>query len=97
MKRGTIVAVCQDGKWSRRVKGEVIATRQGHHIKVRFPHPDTNEPVEFWARKSRTVRYMRKRPGSVFTYRTRYRFFGGWAEIDTFCPWYSVVKWPKSE
>lgn len=25
----------------------------------------------------------------------RRAYFGGWADIDWFCPWYSVHKWPK--
>ena len=35
MKRGQTVAVCYDGKWGRRVKGVVIATKQSR-ICVRF-------------------------------------------------------------
>lgn len=77
MKRGTKVAVCHDGKWGRRVQGEVIATRNGHHIKVSFPHPETGELVELWARRMSG----------------KYGHFGGWAPIDWFCPWYSVYKW----
>jgi hypothetical protein len=81
MKRGNKVAVCHDGKWVRRVVGEVIATRRGHHIKVRFLHPENGSPVEFWARK------LPK----------EYSCFGGWADIDWFYPWYSVRKLPVNE
>lgn len=80
MKRGDSVAVCHDGKWGRRVQGEVVATRKGHHLKVRFPHPDDGTPVEFWARR---------RPG-------RRVYFAGWADISYFCPWYAVRPWPKA-
>ena len=86
MKRGKKVAVCHDGKWGRKVQGEVVATRRGHHIKVSFPRPESGEPVEFWARKMPTIRHSGK----------RYAYFGGWADIDWFCPWYAVHKWPSS-
>ena len=87
MKRGKKVAVCHDGKWGRKVQGEVVATRRGHHIKVSFPRPESGEPVEFWARKMPTIRHSGK----------RYAYFGGWASIDWFCPWYAVHKWPHAE
>lgn len=49
MKRGDSVAVCYDGKWGRRVKGEVIATRKGSRILVRFPEYANEENViEHW-------------------------------------------------
>ena len=87
MKTGSKVFVCHDGKWGRRVVGEVIATRNGHHVKVRFPHPNNEgEPdVEFWARKL---------PKSRWNPQTR---FGGWAECDWFCPWFSIYKYRKNE
>lgn len=49
MKRGDFVAVCYDGKWGRRVKGQVIATRKGSRVLVRFPEyaNDTNI-LEHW-------------------------------------------------
>lgn len=97
MKRGTIVAVCHDGKWGRRVKGEVIATRRGHHIQVQFPHPETGEPVEFWARKGRTVHYCRNKPGSCIYWHKHYAYFSGWADIDWWCPWYKVLPWRDEE
>ena len=49
MKRGDIVAVCYDGKWGRRVKGEVIATRKGSRILVRFPEwANEDNIIEHW-------------------------------------------------
>lgn len=49
MKRGDFVAVCYDGKWSRRVKGEVIATRKGSRILVRFPeYANPDNIIEHW-------------------------------------------------
>ena len=36
MKRGDKVFVCYDGKWGRRVVGEVLATAQTSRIQVRF-------------------------------------------------------------
>ncbi len=93
MKRGTKVAVCHDGKWGRRVAGEVIATRQGHHILVRFEFDD--KVVEFWARRVPAVRYMQGRNGS---YRSKRPVsYAGWADIDYFCPWFSVWKMPREE
>lgn len=96
MKRGTKVAVLHDGKWGRMVQGEVVATRKGHHIKVCFPHPESGELVEFWARKMPTIRRSRNKPPSCIHYGKRYAYFGGWADIDWFCPWYAVHKWPNS-
>lgn len=93
MKIWTKVAVCHDGKWSRRVQGEVIATKRGYSVKVRFPHPESLYPVEFWAKKVPAVRYCRNKPPSCIFYGKRYAYFGGWADIDWFCPWYSVLKW----
>lgn len=93
MKKGTIVAVCHDGKWGRKVKGEVVATRNGHHIKVRFPHPEDDTPVEFWARKLPAIRYRRQKHGGCIMYSNRASYFAGWADIDWFSPWYSVYKW----
>lgn len=95
MKRGTVVAVCHDGKWGRRVKGEVVATRRCHHILVRFPHPETNEPVEFWARRVPPIRYRKVKIDGCITriQIKRAAYFCGWADIDWFCPWYAVHKW----
>lgn len=85
MKRGQIVAVCHYGKFSRRVKGVIVATRNGHHVKVQFPHPDTGEPVEFWARRrDDSTRYARN--NSFYRY-------GGWADIDKWFPWYGIYHW----
>lgn len=95
MKRGQKVAVCHDGKYSRAVLGEVVETRKNHHIKVRFPHPETGLPVEFWARKIPTIRYRRvigSKYGDI-VYLKKYAHFAGWADIDWFSPWYSVHKW----
>lgn len=49
MKRGDYVAVCYDGKWGRRVRGEVIATRKGSRILVRFPEwANEDNILEHW-------------------------------------------------
>lgn len=47
MKRGTKVAVCHDGKWSRMVEGVVVDTRRGHHIKVSFLNPVSRKLYSF--------------------------------------------------
>lgn len=91
------MAVCHDGKWGRRVQGEVTATRNGHHIQVSFQHPESGEPVSFWARKLPAIRYNRNKPPSCIHYDKRYAYFGGWADIDWFCPWFSIHTWPRKE
>lgn len=93
MKRNQEVAVCHDGKWSRRVKGTVIATRNGHHIKVRFSHPEIDTTVEFWARKVKKVCYC-KVSGRFINFRHP-AYFAGWADADYFCPYFSVYKWKE--
>ena len=90
MKRGTPVAVCHDGKWGRRIKGEVVETRNGHHIKVRFEH-GTCGVVEFWCRYDAPIRY-RKRSGCI-TWSKRPKRYSGWADIEWFCPWFVIYKW----
>lgn len=94
MKRGQAVAVCHDGKWGRRVKGEVIETRRGHHIKVRFEHCDAGV-VEFWCRINRVIRY-RKRQGCI-VWSARPKYFAGWVDIDWFCPWYVIHPWKETK
>lgn len=97
MKRGTKVAVCHDGKWSRRLPGYVVATRQSHHVLVEFQHED--KVVQFWARKRPTVRYLKSRSFGCVEVVTlkRYAYFGGWAAIDWFRPWFAVHKWKSYE
>ena len=90
MKRGTKVAVCHDGKWSRMVEGVVVDTRRGHHIKVSFFEPCIQETVQFWARKVRPIRYAKK--SGCMLYLKRYSYYAGWANIDLFFPWFSVSK-----
>lgn len=86
MKVGTKVAVCQDGKWGRRVPGIVIQQRNGHHIKVRFTYPGEPE-TEFWARRTPAIHGRWNLPVR----------WGGWADVDCFCPWFSVSKWKEPE
>ena len=96
MKRGAKVAVCHDGKWSRRVEGVVVGTRRGHHIRVSFHHPGTDATVEFWARKIPAVRHRKERPSSRYCTTVTFArpaYYGGWADIEWFCPWFSVHPW----
>ena len=51
MKHGDTVAVCYDGKYSRRVAGLVVKGRKGHHVLVRFNLE--GETVEAWFRARR--------------------------------------------
>lgn len=87
------MAVCHDGKWGRRVKGVVVDTRKGHHVKIKFPNPENGSDVEFWARIIPTIRYKRKKVNSCIVHLGLYKHFAGWADIDYFCPWFSVYKW----
>jgi hypothetical protein len=99
MKRGIAVAVCHDGKWGRRVKGVVIGTRKGSFIKVRFPHPADDTPVEAWFRVIPTIHHRqvkRSRWGATITGKN-YKHFGGWVDIQWFCPWFAVYKWPRKD
>lgn len=52
MKRGKFVAVCYDGKYSRRVKGEVLRTNKSR-ILVRFPEFVSGTIVEHWFHQRR--------------------------------------------
>lgn len=96
MKRGDKVWVCHDGKWSRRVEGVVVDTRRGHHIKVQFPHPEDRTSVEFWARKKPAIRYWRTKKNSCVSYGKSYTYYGGWADIDWWFPWYAVYKFQEN-
>ena len=55
MKRGDLVSVCYDGKWGRRVTGEVVATDRGRRVLVKFVPwaGDSDVAVEHWFRISR--------------------------------------------
>jgi hypothetical protein len=52
MKRGKFVAVCYDGKYGRRVKGEVLRTNKSR-ILVRFPAYTGDTLVEHWFHQRR--------------------------------------------
>ena len=53
LKRGMAVAVCYDGKYGRRVKGEVIRTDRGSRVLVRFPlwADETDTVIEHWFKR----------------------------------------------
>ena len=102
MKRGTEVAVCQDGKWSRKVKGVVVQTKNGYKIKVRFTYgydEETTETVEVWFKMQGVIRYEKKPYGTKYgcIYRLkRYKYFAGWVNTDKWwSPWFSVYKWEE--
>ena len=89
MKRGQKVFVCHDGKWGRRVEGEVIQTDNGSRIKVGFMNND--KYIEFWARKVSTIHYRRQNPGSCIVNMKQRAYFAGWAEgTDCWFPWFTV-------
>lgn len=72
MKRGDIVAVCYDGKWGRRVRGEVLATRQCSRILVRFESYAESAIVEHWFKLcNRKTKYGGKR-----------KYYGGYARVE---------------
>ena len=95
MKRGDTVAVCYDGKWSRRVKGIVLATRQTGRIQVRFnSYDDDTETTKWFPRRSRPHRHG----GKPF-------YYGGHVTDDTSLgsvlfgmpgDWYSVYEWEET-
>lgn len=91
MKRGQKVFICHDGKYSRRVDGVVVEQRNGHHIKVRFESPADDSDIEVWFRKDAAIRYL-KRSGCI-SWSKRPARFSGWADIEYFCPWFTVRKW----
>ena len=103
MKIGQEVAVCQDGKWSRRVKGVVVATKNGYKIKVRFTYgydEETTHAIEVWFKVRGTIKFMKKPHGSKYGgvyYAKRYKDFAGWvndeAAKDWWCPWFRVAEW----
>lgn len=98
MKIGQTVAVCHDGKWGRRVKGEVVSTRHGNRILVKFQHPNNEEvTVHLWARWHNTVHYKKRKHNSCVSYGKQYGYFAGWADIDLFCPWFRISKWSDSD
>lgn len=78
MKIGKQVAVCQDGKAGRAVLGTIVKTHNGNRILVRF------KPTEYLPESEHWFRFYSKRYGK--------KRFGAWCDIDTFCPWYSVLK-----
>lgn len=84
MKLGAKVNVFQDGKRARKGSGVVTATRNGHHIKVRFTYEAMT--TETWFRKSK-VRHGK--------WPRRHQQYEGWTNIDCFCPWFSVLKEKK--
>ena len=91
MKRGDKVAVCYDGKWGRRVLGEVIATKQTSRIQVRFKEYAGEEILTHWFRKRKRSRRHGGRPF----------YYGGFVPVDKSLmqsmfgmpgDWYSIFK-----
>lgn len=93
MKRGDSVAVCYDGKWGRRVKGEVLATDRGHKILVRFPeYANEDNIIEHWFK----VRRLHTKYGG------RRKNYAGYVNVDKSImrglfgmpgDWYCVWPW----
>lgn len=97
MKRGDFVAVCYDGKWGRRVKGEVIATRNGSRVLVRFPeYANEDNIIEHWFR----VRNLKTKWGGPR------KNYAGFVQVEKSImrglfglpgDWYSVYPWNMGE
>ena len=96
LKRGMAVAVCYDGKWGRRMKGEVIRTDRGSRVLVRFP---------LWAEETETVveHWFKRRRADLDPQR---QYFGGYVPREFSVmkhffgmpgDWYAVYRWPASE
>ncbi len=88
-KRGNKVFVCDDGKWSRRVVGEIINTHNGHHIQIRFM--DGEVVSEFWAKRLNTVHY--RNTNRSINHSKHYSFYGGYGADDY--AYYSVHKFSE--
>lgn len=82
MKRGSKIVAYQDGKLCRTGYGEVIETRRGHHIKVRFIYQ--YQIIEIWVRK-RKLNHGKWPHG--------HKQYVGWADVDLFCPWFLIEKY----
>ena len=93
MKRGDKVWCCHDGKFSRRVEGVVTQQHKGHHITVQFEFDD--QLVTLRARRNPAIR-CRQLKGYIMKHKRPVRF-SGWADIDYFCPWFSIVKMKASK
>jgi hypothetical protein len=95
MKRGDVVAVCYDGKWGRRVKGEVIATCKGYKILVRFPE---------WGEEHNIIEHWFKVRRHEIKYGGARKYFGGFVPVEKSLmkmlfnlpgDWYAVYKWEE--
>lgn len=90
MKRGQKVHVCHDGKWGRRVLGEVVQQHNGHHITVRFTPRGETEPLTFKARRRKRIAFERRR--GCITYLSRPT---SWCASASDGWWYSI--WAASK
>jgi hypothetical protein len=97
MKRGDKCYVCYDGKWGRRVLGEVIATKY-KRIQVRFPE---------WASDDGTVltHWFHQRTRKRYGFGRR-KYYGGFVPVKQSLmgnlfglpgDWYRVFKCKKGE
>lgn len=96
MKRGDRVYVCYDGKWGRRVVGEVLATKQTSRVQVKFQEYASDRQLTHWFRR-------RSRPKR---YGGRPHYYGGFVPVEDSLmrmayglpgDWYSVFKLPRKE
>ena len=104
MKRGQFVSVCYDGKYSRRVKGEVIKQHNGHHISVKFipwDNPEHGEVIVKFRKRNRKQQWegFTKDDGSIHTnlfgaVGSYFRVDGHWIEPNKKEPiTLSLAKW----
>jgi hypothetical protein len=96
MKRGQTVAVCYDGKWSRRVPGHILATKHGYKILVEFMEwagEEGTEPIRHWFRVRPAKRRWRQE-----------KFFAGYVPVKKSImehlfgapgDYYAVYKWEQ--
>lgn len=98
MKIGQPVLILREGDPRFTTKGEVIATRNGHHIKVRFCSLYGYDMIEMWCRKVPAVRYFRlqlKKSYMNLPYVTHGKsktFFKGICPGEQFYPIYTVQR-----
>lgn len=96
MKYGNKVAVCYDGKLSRSVEGMVTKTRNGHHIKVRFPlwAEEEEKIVECWFRVKRSWKKRVKYYAGYVRHENAFMpKLAGWLGQEIPGDYYAVYKW----
>lgn len=70
LKKGSKCWVCYDGKFGRRTLGEVIRTRQQHHVLVKstlWGSDDSNQEFLIWFKRKRVKNHRAGGEGQITT------------------------------